>query len=357
MNHIQKIAEKLPEYGLDAMLVVSEPGERYALGFHGEGMLLVTRTEARYTTDSRYIEAARKQVTGAEVALATAKHGHLAQAKAFIAGRGLKRVGFESGCVTVDAHGRYQRELPCELVPAQDLLDSLRAAKDEGELEVMRRAQAITDAAFQDVLAFIFPGMTEREIAARLVYELLRRGGERTSFDPIVAAGPNGSIPHAVPGDRTVEAGMFITMDFGCVVEGYCSDMTRTVALGQPSSEMEEVYGVVLAAQKAGIAAARAGVPGKDVDAAARRVIQEAGYGDYFTHSFGHSLGVEIHESPSASSSETKSLPAGAVISAEPGIYIPGKFGVRIEDVLVIREGGCEDITASPKDLKDLIVL
>ena len=215
----------------------------------------------------------------------------------------------------------------------------------------MRRAQAITDEAFKAVLNFIRPGMTEQEIAARLVYEMLRRGGEKVSFDPIVAAGANGSKPHAVPGGTVVETGMFITMDFGCKVNGYCSDMTRTVALGQPTEEMEQVYATVLAAQKAGINAARAWVPGKEVDEAARRIIREAGYGEYFTHSFGHSLGVDIHESPNASPSEDRLLPVGAVISAEPGIYLPGRFGVRIEDVLILKEGGCEDMTQSPKDL------
>ncbi|MCI8551644.1 MAG: aminopeptidase P family protein, partial [Lawsonibacter sp.] len=193
--------------------------------------------------------------------------------------------------------------------------------------------------------------MTEREIAARLVYELLSRGGEKVSFDPIVAAGPNGSRPHAVPGDQVADTGMFITMDFGCKVGGYCSDMTRTVALGQPTQEMEEVYNAVLAAQKAGINAARAGVTGQEIDAAARQVLQEAGYGEYFSHGFGHSLGVDIHEAPSASSKEKRPMPAGAVISAEPGVYLPGRFGVRIEDVLILNETGCEDITRSPKDL------
>ncbi len=351
MNHIQKIAEKLPEYGLDAMLITSEPGERYALGFRGEGLLLVTREEARYTTDGRYIEAAQRQVEGARVSLATPGNGHLAQAKVFLEERGLKNVGFESGSMTVEDHRRCAEKLSCALLPAQKLLDGLRAAKDGEEQELMRGAQRITDEAFQAILDFIRPGMTEREIAARLVYELLRRGGEKTSFDPIVAAGPNGSIPHAVPGDRTVETGMFITMDFGCVAQGYCSDMTRTVALGRPTEEMERVYETVLAAQKAGIAAARAGVPGREVDAAARQVIAQAGYGEYFTHSFGHSLGVEIHESPGASAGEERPLPAGAVISAEPGIYLPGRFGVRIEDVLILGEDGCEDITRSPKNL------
>ncbi len=351
MNHLSNIAGKLSEYGLDAMLITSESNERYALGFYGEGLLLVTREGAHYTTDGRYIEAAREQITGVEPQLITPASGHIAQARAFLEEKGLHNVGFESGSMTVDEHRRYAQELPCILTPAQPLMDELRASKDADELAVMEKAQRITDETFRAILSYIRPGMTEREIAARIVYELLRRGGEQVSFDPIVAAGPSGSRPHAVPSDRTVEPGMFITMDFGCRVEGYCSDMTRTVALGQPNEEMERVYEVVLAAQKAGINAARAGVTGREVDQAARQVIADAGYGEYFSHSFGHSLGLDIHESPNASPREDRELPAGAVISAEPGIYIPGKFGVRIEDVLVLREGGCEDITRSPKDL------
>ena len=351
MNHISQIAAGLPEYGLDAMLITSESGERYALGFHGEGLLLVTREGAHYTTDGRYIEAAREQITAAQVSLVTAGSGHLAQARAYLEEKGLHNVGFESGEMTVDAHRRYAQELPCILTPAQTLLDDLRAAKDEEELDIMRRAQEITDEAFKAILNFIGPGLTEREIAARLVYELMRRGGEKMSFDPIVASGPNGSRPHAVPGDQVVDTGMFITMDFGCKVEGYCSDMTRTVALGQPTEEMEKVYAAVLAAQKAGTNAARAGVTGREVDEAARRCLREEGYEEYFTHSFGHSLGIDIHESPNASPGESRVLPVGAVISAEPGVYLPGRFGVRIEDVLILNESGCEDITRSPKDL------
>ena len=351
MNHIAKIAAKLPEYGLDAMLITSDSGERYALGFHGEGLLLVTRDDTHYTTDGRYIEAANEQIQGVNIKLVSNKNGHLTQARAFIEEKGLHNVGFESGIMTVDTHRRYAQELPCILTPAQSLLDDLRAAKDEDELAIMRRAQDITDEAFKAILDYIKPGMTEQEVAARLVYELLRRGAERVSFDPIVASGPNGSRPHAVPGQRKLEVGDFITMDFGCKVEGYCSDMTRTVALGQPTEEMEKIYNIVLEAQKAGINAARAGVVGSEIDAAARRVITNAGYGEYFSHGFGHSLGVDIHEAPNANSIETAVMPVGAVISAEPGIYIPGKLGVRIEDVLILSENGCEDITHSPKQL------
>ena len=353
MNHLSQIADKLSQYDLDAMLIVSEPGERYAVGFQGEGYVLVTREGSQYSTDGRYIEAAQKQVTGAEVVLTSRERSHLALARDFLEARGLKRVGFESASVSVAQHRRWQESFPkgCELIPAQELLDGLRASKDREEIAAMVQAQKITDAAFGEILNYIRPGLTEQEVAARLVYELLRRGARKVSFDPIVAAGANGSMPHAVPGETVIQKGMFVTMDFGCVYDGYCSDMTRTVAVGQPTQEMEQVYSVVLAAQKAGIAAARAGMPGRELDAAARKVIEEAGYGDYFTHSFGHSLGLEIHESPNASPGETRPLPAGTVISAEPGIYLPGRFGVRIEDVLVLEEGGCRDIAQSPKNL------
>jgi len=351
VNHISKIAAKLDEYALDAMLVTSESGELYALGFHGEGLLLVTREGGHYSTDGRYIEAAREQIADVGVCCVGGGHSHLSLAKAYIEEQGLQTVGFESGAVTVDEYEVYAKALPCTLKPAQTLLDELRAAKDEDEMEAMKKAQKITDDTFEAILGYIRPGMTEREVAARLVYEMLRRGAEKVSFDPIVAAGPNGSRPHAIPGDRIIERGMFVTMDFGCKVDGYCSDMTRTVCVGEPDEEMRRVYETVLAAQQAGISAARAGVTGQEIDAAARRVIEAAGYGEYFSHSFGHSLGIDIHESPNASPREQREMPVGAVISAEPGIYIPGRCGVRIEDVLILREGGCEDITRSPKNL------
>lgn len=351
MNHIQSIAACLEGRGLDAMLVTSDAGERYAVGFHGEGLVLVSRAGSWYYTDSRYIEAAQKRVTCAQVACVGGGASHLELAARVMAEHGLETVGFESDSVSVDELERMQGKLPCCLVAAGDLLAGLRAAKDAGELEHMVRAQQITDRAFDRMLDCIRPGMTERQVAARLVYELLSLGGERVSFDPIVAAGANGSMPHAVPGDTVLEPGMFITMDFGCVVEGYCSDMTRTVALGRPTDEMERVYHTVLRAQQAGIAAARAGVAGSVVDRAARQVIEQAGYGDFFGHALGHSLGLAVHEGPNFSPREERVMPVGAVVSCEPGIYLPGRFGVRIEDVLVLDETGCRDLTASPKEL------
>ena len=351
MNHIRQIAEKLPEFGLDAMLVTSEPGEFYALGFHGEGLLLVTAQEAWYSTDSRYIEAAQNQITGAHVRQAANSRDHRRMVAELIEKLKLDKVGFESGYMSVDALSAYQQALSCTLVPAQKLISGLRAVKDGEEQAVMARAQEITDQVFADILDFLRPGVTEREIAARLVYGMMRLGASKPSFDPIVAAGSNGSMPHAVPGDRAVEKGMFVTMDFGCLYGGYCSDMTRTVAVGEPTEEMRRVYETVRAAQLAGIAAARAGIPGSQVDKAARDIIVQAGYGDYFGHSLGHSLGLEIHESPNFSSSETNLMPVGGVLSVEPGIYLPGRFGVRIEDVVVLQEEGCRVLTRSPKEL------
>ena len=201
------------------------------------------------------------------------------------------------------------------------------------------------------MLPFIRPGVTEKEVAARLQYLMLLHGAEKMSFDPIVVSGENGAMPHGVPGEKKIQAGEFVTMDFGCVAEGYCSDMTRTVAVGFVTEEMGQVYETVLKAQQAGIAATRAGVSAKSVDLAARKVISDAGYGQYFSHSYGHGVGVEIHEKPNVSPANDMLLPAGAVTSAEPGIYLPGRFGVRIENVVVVTENGCIDLAEAPKEL------
>lgn len=351
MNHLRQIAEKLEEYGLDAMLLTSMPGEFYAVGFHGEGMVLVDRTECRYYTDSRYIEAAGKTVTGAAVLQTGRGRSYKTLLEQAVRELDIQSLGFEDAYMTFAEYQRFSAALPCRLVPAQRLPNTLRGAKDQAEIALMVKAQEITDRAFDEIVRFIRPGMSEREIAARLQYDMLRMGAQKMSFDPIVVTGPNGSLPHGVPGDTQVERGSFVTMDFGCIYDGYCSDMTRTVAVGEPTGEMRRVYDTVLKAQLAGIAATRAGIPGTQVDEAARRVIKDAGYGPYFGHSCGHSLGIEIHESPNASPSDDTPLPAGAVVSAEPGIYLPGKFGVRIEDVVVVTAEGCIDLTKSPKDL------
>ena len=350
MNHLEHIAAHLD--GLDAMLLTSEANGYYATGFMGEGIALVTRRGSWYFTDSRYTEAADKAIGNAAVIR------EVSQEKPFsvlineaLAEAGAEKAGFEDQRMTVAEHAVYSEKLHCTLTPASALMTELRGSKDEEELSCMTAAQRIAEGALEQILKEIRPGMTEKEIAARLNYLMVSAGAEKTSFDTIVASGPNGSMPHAVPGMRKVREGDFITMDFGCVYKGYCSDMTRTVALGRPSDEMRNVYDIVLQAQLAGIAAAKAGVTGAAIDGAARKVIQDAGYGAYFGHSFGHSLGIDIHEAPNAAPGNDKPMPDGAVISAEPGIYLPGKFGVRIEDVMILRPDGAQVITKAPKAL------
>lgn len=351
MNHLKQIAAKLADHGVDAMLVTSEPGEFYAAGFHGEGVVLVAPGESVYITDSRYIEKARETVRGARVDMVEQGRGYIVQINEFLDRLGVKRLGIEEGYLSLKTFRLYEKELHAQLVAAGELLLKLRAAKDPYEIECMIKAQRVAERAFEEMLGFLRPGVTEREAAAKLTYDMLRFGGEKNSFDPIVVSGPNGSLPHGVPGDRAICSGDFVTMDFGCKWGGYCSDMTRTVAVGKPSQEMVKVYDLVLKAQLAGIAATRAGVPGKEIDAAARGVIEAGGYGAYFGHGYGHSLGLEIHESPNANSRDETPMPVGAVVSAEPGIYLPGRFGVRIEDVVILEEGGCRDITLAPKEL------
>ena len=350
MNHLEHIAAHLD--GLDAILLTSEANCYYATGFMGEGIALVTRRGSWYFTDSRYTEAADKAIGDAAVIREVSREKPFsALINEALAEAGAEKAGFEEQRMTVAEHAVYSEKLHCTLTPASALMTELRGSKDEEELSCMTAAQRIAEGALEQILKEIRPGMTEKEIAARLNYLMVSAGAEKTAFDTIVASGPNGSIPHAVPGMRKVREGDFITMDFGCVYKGYCSDMTRTVALGRPSDEMRNVYDIVLQAQLAGIAAAKAGVTGAVIDGAARKVIQDAGYGVYFGHSFGHSLGIDIHEAPNAAPGNDKPMPDGAVISAEPGIYLPGRFGVRIEDVMILRPDGAQVITKAPKAL------
>lgn len=360
MNHFSQIRGKLAENGLDAILLNSEPNRFYASAFHtmaeDDGRVLITGEQSYFITDSRYTEAAEAQIRDAEIVIRENAAKYTDILKELLAKHGVKKLGFEECALTVKQFNEYSKELDCEFVPASDLLAVLRQSKDEDEIAGMIKAQRIAEKALAQLLTEIRPGQTEKEISARLQYLMFLGGAERMSFDPIVASGPNSSMPHAVPTDRKVAEGDFLTLDFGCVYDGYCSDMTRTVAIGYATDEMKKVYQVVLDAQRKGISLAKTGVIGKEVHNAAADVIGAAGYGAYFGHGFGHSLGLEIHESPNFNSRNEKPMPDRAVVSAEPGIYLPGKFGVRIEDVVVLKENGCDDITLSPKELTILPV-
>ncbi len=337
---------------VDGLLLTSRYSRHYGAQFDiAEGVAIVTKKGCRYFTDSRYIESAQSGIQGFDVYMVDREHSYITLLNQTIEECGVKTLGYEENYLTVAEFMNYESRLHAKLVPMNQAIASFRAVKEPWELDRMRKAQDITDAAFTEVLTRIREGMSEKELAAELIYCLLKNGGEGLSFDPIVVSGPNTSKPHGVPGERKIQKGDFITMDFGVLYQGYCSDMTRTVAFGYATEEMKEIYNIVLKAQLAGIAATKAGVTGASVDATARQLITDAGYGPYFGHGYGHSLGLEIHENPGCNTAGTVPMKAGMVCSAEPGIYLPGKFGVRIEDVVIFTEDGCEVITHSPKNL------
>ena len=351
MTNLEKYRSLLHD-GVQGLLLTSRYSRMYAAEFDiAEGAAVVSAQGARYFTDSRYIESAQKNLKGFEVVEIGLNNPMMQALKTTLDEFGVETLGFEDEYLTVAELNGFEAALPVKFVPLQKEINAFRASKEDWELARMRKAQEITDRAFTEVCTRIHTGMTEKELEAELIYCLYKNGAEGLSFDPIVVSGPNTSMPHGVAGSRVLQDGDFVTMDFGVLYQGYCSDMTRTVALGHATEEMRKVYDTVLRAQLAGIAASHAGASGKSVDGAARDIITEAGYGPYFGHSYGHSLGLEIHEAPNCTPRNENPIPVGAVCSAEPGIYIPGKFGVRIEDVVIFREGGCEVITHSPKEL------
>lgn len=353
MNYIPRVQEKLAEYALDAVIVSSEKNQRYVIDLPlMDGFVLIARKKAWLITDQRYAEAAEKALGGTiELRIASPGQEKLKLLCAALKECAAQRVGVEEEKLSCGDFWALQNALPCELLPAQELFRILRASKTQEELAYMRQAQDISERALEEVLKIIKPGMTERQVAAELIFRMLRHGSDGGEFRPIVVSGENTSLPHGEPSDRVICEGDFLTMDFGCSKNGYCSDMTRTVAVGSATEEMRHIYSIVLEAQLTGIAAARPGVPGCEIDAAARCVITDAGYGRYFVHGFGHGIGLDGHEMPGASPTSKTPLPVGAMISAEPGIYLPGRFGVRIEDVLIITEDGNEVITKAPKEL------
>ena len=351
MKNIEKYLSLLDEH-VDGLLLTSRYSRFYGAEYDiAEGVAVVSKAGCRYFTDSRYIEAAENGIRGFAVIEMNRENPYNDLINKAIADFGITKLGYEEGYLTVAEFLDYKENLRAELVPFHGKINGFRAVKEDSELALMRKAQEITDKAFSEVLPRIKAGMTEKELQAELIYCLYKNGGENLSFDPIVVSGPNTSLPHGVAGDRVLQPGDFITMDFGVLYGGYCSDMTRTVALGYATDEMVKVYETVLAAQKAGIAATKAGVLGREVDAAARKVIEDAGYGKYFGHGYGHSLGLEVHENPTCNPKGDTPMAVNMVTSAEPGIYLPGKFGVRIEDVVIFTADGCENITHSPKNL------
>ena len=350
---IEFVKDYLKVSSSDAALIVSPENRFYFTNFaSSDGFLLVSADRAVFITDSRYIEAAQKTVKNCEVML---QSHTISQIKDVLTALGAKSVAVEAERMTLKQYAEFARALDGIDVVCDGELDvvieKIRSIKSKAQVEKIIKAQRIAEAAFEHILTFIKEGVTEKEVALELDYYMLSHGADGLSFETIAVSGKNSSKPHGVPTDKKIEKGDFVTMDFGAVVEGYHSDMTRTVAVGFVTDEQKNVYETVLKAQAAAQTAASSGVCCADVDKAARDVIENAGYGEYFNHSTGHGVGVEIHEYPRLSKLCKTALSVGNVVTNEPGIYIPEKFGVRIEDMLLITENGCENLTRAPKEL------
>ena len=345
---LSEFINKLPK-NVDGALIISPENRRYFTGFNAsDGFLFITKSGSVFLTDSRYIEAAKDKIICCEV---EEQKGKLMDyAKRF----NCKVLAVEADRLTVTQLKNLRKALhgiKLTTVGTDKIIDSFRAVKNEAEIENICKAQRIAEAAFDHILGFIKVGVTEKEVALELDHYMLSHGADSLSFETIAISGANTSKPHGVPTDKKIEHGDFVTMDYGAVVNGYHSDMTRTVAVGAASDEQKKIYKIVFEAQLAVLRVLKNGVKCSDADKAARDVITEAGYGEYFRHSAGHGVGIEIHEKPFISPKSTATLRSGNVVTDEPGIYIPGKIGVRIEDMALITENGCKNLTKAPKEL------
>ncbi len=341
----------------EGIILTSPYNMRAASGFSGgEGYVVISEKKNYIIVDSRYTGIASEEAfRGFEVR----EYGPSAplgeMLRAIAREHGMERLVFEDGFVTVAGLEKLKKYLPdAEFIPARNKIDILRTIKTKSELELIEKAEQIGIDAFNYVLGLIKPGVTESYIAAELEYFMKSHGAEKTSFDTIVLSGSRCALPHGKPGENIIEENEPVLMDFGCVYKGYCSDMTRTVVAGKATEEFKEIYSVVKEAQEAGLSAIKPGVLGRDADAAARRVIEEGGYGKYFGHALGHGVGILIHELPILSPKSEIILSPGMVVSCEPGIYIYGRTGVRIEDLVVVTEEGCRNLTPLTKELIEL---
>ncbi len=336
----------------EGIIVVSPENRRYLTDFpSSDGYLLITATESILLADSRYIEAAQNGAKGcSEILLLSSLSSQL---PALTENLGIKTLFTEAEKLSVSDFNRFSSLVSCECKAekADEMICALRRIKNEYEKSKIVEAQRIAEAAFDRILGFIKEGVTEKQVALELDYYMLSHGAECVSFETIAVSGKNSSMPHGVPSDKKIEKGDFITMDFGAVVDGYHSDMTRTVAVGEVSSKQSEIYETVLSAQLASLDVIRSGVSCFDADEAARSIIRNAGYGEFFGHGTGHGVGIEIHEQPRLSPKSNQTLEVGDIVTVEPGIYLPSQFGVRIEDMAFVTENGCENLTNSPKEL------
>lgn len=349
-SRLERVRGILSQHNLDALLIQKNENRAYVSGFFGSaGVAVITPKEAILLVDFRYVEQAGREAPQFEVIKADRQF--IETLTSVAQQREWKRIGFESDAVTVKQYQDYAAKLqPAELIPIESV-DRLRWVKDEDELARIRKAVEIADAAFTHIRGHLRPGVVERDIAIEMEFFMRRNGADKEAFETIVASGPRSSLPHGRAADRVLQTGDFVTLDFGAIYKHYISDCTRTVVLGQVSPKQREVYGTVLEAQETALRGIHAGMTGRAADALGREVIARAGYGDAFGHSLGHGVGLVVHEGPTLSPREEAILGPGMVVTVEPGIYLDGWGGVRIEDLVVVGEQECEILTRSPKEL------
>jgi Xaa-Pro aminopeptidase len=359
----EKLRARMASEGVDAMLVSNLTNVRYLTGFSGSnGYVLLTKDSTRFYSDGRYATQASQMVKQAEIHIAPTHAAVVEELNAITKSEKLSRIAYEATHVTVSSRGAAWEPPPgldkvmsyfesAELLPGEGWVEELRKIKDAEEIASIRAAAEMGDEGFAFIMDRIKPGVREIDLALELEFHLRSKGSEGVSFDPIVAAAERSALPHARPTDRVVEKGRYLLFDFGCVVDGYCSDMTRTVVIGPLDDRHREVYETVLESQMAGIEAAGPGVTCGDVDAVSRRVIERAGYPKAFMHGLGHGVGLDIHEAPSLKAGFAEQLMPGHVITIEPGAYFEGWGGVRVEDLAVVTEDGLEVLSKAPKDL------
>ncbi|MDQ6599619.1 aminopeptidase P family protein [Bacillus salipaludis] len=350
MVKLEKLRESFAANGIEGILITSPYNRRYVSNFTGTaGVVLISSEKALFITDFRYIEQASKQCQGFEIIKfsTTIPEEVAKQAKQL----GINKLGFEADYLTFSEFKSYEKEIEGELLPVSGVIEKLRLIKTDAEIKILKEAADIADAAFKHILDFIRPGKTELEVANELEFFMRRAGATSSSFDTIVASGKRSALPHGVASDKVIETGDFVTLDYGAYYKGYVSDITRTVAVGQPDEKLKNIYEIVLDAQLKGMEGIKPGMTGKEADALTRDYITEKGFGEYFGHSTGHGIGLEVHEGPALSFRSDLVLEPGMVVTCEPGIYIPGLGGVRIEDDTLVTKTGNEALTHSTKDL------
>ncbi len=348
---LEKLRTELETRHIDGILITNEYNRKYMTGFTGStGVAIITKSVAKFITDFRYIEQATTQCQDFEIVqIEKITYPEIVQREC--EKLGVQRLAFEQDNLTYAAFQKYQEKMTCELVPVSGVVESIRTVKTPEEITQIQTAADIADATFKHILEFIRPGVSEIEVANEMEFFMRKAGASGSSFGMIVASGWRSALPHGIASEKVIEKGDMLTLDFGALYHHYISDMTRTIAVGDPGEKLKEIYAIVLEAQIYGNEHIRPGITGKEADEMVRNIIATKGYGEYFGHSLGHGIGLEVHEGPALSSANETKLMPGHIVTNEPGIYIPELGGVRIEDDLVITEDGNYSLTISPKDL------